>query len=87
MHVPRHSHAGRVEGWSIPEARMYLRDLIEFATQPQFVYAHKWRVGDLVIWDNRQVMHRARSFPVDEPRDMRRTTLAGDGPTVADQAA
>jgi len=44
-------------------------------------------VGDLVMWDNRQTMHRARPFPADQPRDMRRTTLAGDGPTVAQAAA
>jgi alpha-ketoglutarate-dependent 2,4-dichlorophenoxyacetate dioxygenase len=80
------SHAGGIVGWPDPEARLYLRDLIEHATQRQFVHAHQWRVGDLVIWDNRQTMHRARAFPVDEPRDMRRTTLAGDGPT-AEQAA
>jgi alpha-ketoglutarate-dependent 2,4-dichlorophenoxyacetate dioxygenase len=60
-----------------------LRDLIEHATQREFVYTHKWRVDDLVMWDNRQTMHRARPFPANEPRDMRRTTLAGDGPTVA----
>lgn len=76
------SHAGRVEGWSIPEARMYLRDLIEFATQPQFVYAHKWRVGDLVIWDNRTTMHRGRRFDPSEPRDVRQTRLAGDAATI-----
>jgi hypothetical protein len=52
------------------------------ATQREFVYTHKWRVDDLVMWDNRQTMHRARPFPAHEPRDMRRTTLAGDGPTV-----
>ena len=81
------SHAGGIIGWPVPEARLFLRDLIEHATQRHFVYAHKWRVGDRVIYANRQVMHRARSFPVAEPRDMRRTTLAGDGPTVVDQAA
>ena len=59
-----------------------LRDLIEHATQRQFVYAHEWQVGDLVMYDNRQTMHRARPFPAEEARDMRRTTLAGDGPTV-----
>lgn len=80
------SHAGGIVGWPDPEARLFLRDLIEHATQRQFVHAHEWRVGDLVIWDNRQTMHRARAFPVDEPRDMRRTTLAGDAPT-AEQAA
>src|SRR6202008_5198054 len=75
------SHAGGIIGWPVPEARAFLRDLIEHATQRQFVYAHKWTVNDLVMWDNRQTMHRARPFPVNEPRDMRRTTLAGDGPT------
>ena len=77
------SHAGAIVGWPMPEARGYLRDLIEHATQREFVYTHKWRVGDLVMWDNRQTMHRARPFPAHEPRDMRRTTLAGDGPTAA----
>jgi alpha-ketoglutarate-dependent 2,4-dichlorophenoxyacetate dioxygenase len=80
------SHAGAILGWPVPEARAFLRDLVEHATQPQFVYVHKWRVGDLVMWDNRQTMHRARPFPAHEPRDMRRTTLLGDGPT-APQAA
>jgi alpha-ketoglutarate-dependent 2,4-dichlorophenoxyacetate dioxygenase len=77
------SHAGGIVGWPVPEARAFLRDLVEHATQREFVYAHRWRVGDLVMWDNRQVMHRARPFPAHEARDMRRTTLAGDGPTVA----
>ena len=80
------SHAGAIVGWPVPEARGFLRDLIEHATQREFVYTHKWSVGDLVMWDNRQTMHRARPFPVDEPRDMRRTTLAGDGPTVPQAA-
>ena len=77
------SHAGGIVGWPVPEARAFLRDLNEHATQREFVYAHRWRVGDLVMWDNRQTMHRARPFPVHEPRDMRRTTLVGDGMTVA----
>ena len=77
------SHAGGIVGWPVPEARAFLRDLVEHATQRQFVYAHRWRVNDLVMWDNRATMHRARPFPADEPRDMRRTTLAGDGPTIA----
>jgi alpha-ketoglutarate-dependent 2,4-dichlorophenoxyacetate dioxygenase len=76
------SHAGGIVGWPVPEARSFLRDLVEHATQREFVYAHKWRVGDLVMWDNRQTMHRARPFPANEPRDMRRTTLIGDGNTV-----
>jgi alpha-ketoglutarate-dependent 2,4-dichlorophenoxyacetate dioxygenase len=81
------SHAGGIVGWPVPEARAFLRDLIEHATQRQFVYSHQWRVGDLVMWDNRQTMHRARPFPEHEPRDVRRTTLAGDGPTVPRAAA
>jgi alpha-ketoglutarate-dependent 2,4-dichlorophenoxyacetate dioxygenase len=81
------SHAGGIIGWPVPEARAFLRDLIEHATQRQFVYAHKWTVNDLVMWDNRQTMHRARPFPANEPRDMRRTTLAGDGPTAPQAAA
>ena len=80
------SHAGSIVGWPVPEARAFLRDLVEHATQRQFVYAHRWRVGDLVMWDNRQTMHRARPFPVHEPRDMRRTTLMGEAPTVAQVA-
>jgi alpha-ketoglutarate-dependent 2,4-dichlorophenoxyacetate dioxygenase len=76
------SHAGSIVGWPVPEARCFLRDLTEHATQRQFVYAHRWTVGDLVMWDNRRTMHRARPFPVHEPRDMRRTTLVGDGPTA-----
>src|SRR6187200_2107269 len=81
------SHAGGIEGWPVPEARAFLRDLNEIATQRQFVYSHKWRVGDLVMWDNRQTMHRARPFPDHEPRDVRRTTLMGDGPTTAQVVA
>ena len=76
------SHAGEIVGWPMPEARGFLRDLIEHATQREFVYTHKWRLGDLVMWDNRQTMHRGRPFPADEARDVRRTTLAGHAPTV-----
>jgi alpha-ketoglutarate-dependent 2,4-dichlorophenoxyacetate dioxygenase len=82
------SHAGTIVGWPVPESRAFLRDLVEHATQRQFVYAHQWRANDLVIWDNRQTMHRARRYPeTQEVRDMRRTTIAGDGPTVQQQVA
>jgi alpha-ketoglutarate-dependent 2,4-dichlorophenoxyacetate dioxygenase len=81
------SHAGSIIGWPVPEARAFLRDLVEHATQREFVYVHKWRVGDLVMWDNRRTMHRGRPFPAHEPRDVRRTTLVGEGPTVAQAAA
>lgn len=76
------SHAGAIVGWTIPEARMFLRDLTEFATRERFVYAHDWRVNDLVVWDNRTTMHRARRFDRNEVRDVRRTTLAGDVATI-----
>jgi alpha-ketoglutarate-dependent 2,4-dichlorophenoxyacetate dioxygenase len=76
------SHAGVIEGWTVPESRMFLRDLIEFATLPRFVYAHEWQPFDLVMWDNRQTMHRARRFDRNEVRDVRRTTLAGDVATI-----
>src|SRR5205809_1018425 len=77
------SHAGTIVGWPVPEARALLRDLTEHAVQPQFVYVHRWRQYDLVMWDNRQMMHRVRRFDESEIRDMRRTTVAGDAPTVA----
>ncbi len=81
------SHAGKIVGWPEPEAKAFLMDLTEIATQREFTYAHKWRAGDLVMWDNRSTMHRARPFPHDQPRDVRRTTLMGDAPTVEQQAA
>jgi alpha-ketoglutarate-dependent 2,4-dichlorophenoxyacetate dioxygenase len=69
------SHASRIIEWPIPEGRLHLRDLIEHATQPEFVYRHAWRVGDLVIWDNRATMHRARPFDDTKyRRELRRVT-------------
>src|SRR5882672_8721620 len=81
------SHAGTIVGWPMPEACTFLRDLTEHATQAQFVYSHKWRQYDLVMWDNRQVMHRVRRFDDSLVRDMRRTTVAGDAPTAEQVAA
>ncbi|RVU38941.1 TauD/TfdA family dioxygenase [Hwanghaeella grinnelliae] len=81
------SHAGGIVGWPVPEARMFLMDLTEHATQRQFVYAHEWRQWDLVMWDNRVTMHRARRYDHTKPRDMHRTTVACEDPTVAEQAA
>jgi alpha-ketoglutarate-dependent 2,4-dichlorophenoxyacetate dioxygenase len=80
------SHAGAIEGMPTPEARILLRDLTEHATQPQFVYVHRWQPWDFVMWDNRRTMHRVRRYDQSQPRDMRRTTLAGDAPTVVQQA-
>jgi alpha-ketoglutarate-dependent 2,4-dichlorophenoxyacetate dioxygenase len=77
------SHAGTILGMPMPEARILLKDLTEHATQKEFVYVHKWRVHDLVMWDNRQTLHRGRRFDDTQPRDVRRTTVAGDAPTVA----
>jgi len=79
------SHAGKVVGMSVPEGRLLLRDLTEHATQPDFVYVHRWTVHDLVMWDNRQTVHRVRRYDQSQPRDMRRATIAGTEPTVAQQ--
>jgi len=69
------SHASRVVEWPVPEGRALLRDLIEHATQPEFVYQHEWRTGDLVIWDNRATMHRGRPFDdAKHRRELTRTT-------------
>jgi alpha-ketoglutarate-dependent 2,4-dichlorophenoxyacetate dioxygenase len=81
------SHAGAIVGWPVPEARALLRDLVEHATVPQFVYVHVWRPFDFVMWDNRQTMHRVRRFDETKVRDMRRTTVAGDAPTAEQVAA
>lgn len=80
------SHAGAIVGWPIPEARMLLRDLTEHATQRAFVHAHVWRQHDLVMWDNRVTMHRARRYPADQVRDLHRTTVA-DACSTMQQAA
>jgi alpha-ketoglutarate-dependent 2,4-dichlorophenoxyacetate dioxygenase len=70
------SHASHIIGRPHEEGRALLEELIEFATRPQFVYAHKWRVGDLVIWDNRCTLHRATPYQSSRyVRDLRRTTI------------
>ena len=69
------SHASMIRGWPLPEGRLLLRDLMEHATQAQFVFSHSWRVGDFVIWDNRMTMHRASAFDDKaHAREMRRVT-------------
>ena len=73
------SHASHIIGWPIEEGRRLIEELIAFATQPQFVYQHRWRRGDLVMWDNRCTMHRGR--PYDEKRYrrvMHRTTVSDE---------
>jgi alpha-ketoglutarate-dependent 2,4-dichlorophenoxyacetate dioxygenase len=69
-----------------PEARMLLMDLMEHATQREFVYTHRWTTGDLVMWDNRCTMHRAREYDDTQVRDMHRTTVSDGVPTVAEAA-
>src|SRR5207247_867348 len=76
------SPAGGIVGMPMPEGRILLRELTEHATQPGFVYVHRWRPSDFVMWDNRQMMHRVRRYDESQPRDMRRTTVAGDAPTT-----
>jgi alpha-ketoglutarate-dependent 2,4-dichlorophenoxyacetate dioxygenase len=77
------AHASHVIGWRREEGRAFIRWLNDFATQPRFCYAHTWRAGDLVIWDNRAVLHRATAYDTARhKRLMQRTTVRGDGPTV-----
>jgi alpha-ketoglutarate-dependent 2,4-dichlorophenoxyacetate dioxygenase len=80
------AHASHIVGRPVPEGRLLLRDLIEFATQRQFVHSHIWRKGDLVIWDNRCTMHRGRPFDESETRDLRRVTTR-DAASTLDQVA
>jgi alpha-ketoglutarate-dependent 2,4-dichlorophenoxyacetate dioxygenase len=80
------SHASHILGRPVPEGRLLLHDLIEFATDRRFVYRHEWRKGDLVIWDNRCTMHRGRPFDESEVRDLRRATTR-DVASTLDQAA
>jgi alpha-ketoglutarate-dependent 2,4-dichlorophenoxyacetate dioxygenase len=81
------SHASHVVGWPIPEGIDLLLELTEWATQPAGVYTHQWQVGDLVMWDNRFTMHRARRhYPETAVRDMRRTTIEESVPPL-EQAA
>src|SRR6202162_4991355 len=81
------SHAGLVRGMSVPEARVLLRDLTEHATTAEFVHIHKWTMDELVIEDNSQTTPGRRRYDQSQPRDMRRATVAGTAPTVAQQAA
>jgi alpha-ketoglutarate-dependent 2,4-dichlorophenoxyacetate dioxygenase len=70
------SHASHIVGWPVEEGRVLIEELIAFATQPQFVYRHRWTVGDLVIWDNRCTMHRGRPYDDTQRRVLHRTTVS-----------
>jgi alpha-ketoglutarate-dependent 2,4-dichlorophenoxyacetate dioxygenase len=80
------AHASEIVGWPLPDGRLLLRELIEHATSRDFVYRHRWRAGDLVIWDNRCTMHRGRHFDETRVRDLRRVTTRDVGSTL-DQVA
>jgi alpha-ketoglutarate-dependent 2,4-dichlorophenoxyacetate dioxygenase len=78
------AHCAYVVGWPRAESRAFIDRLNEFATRPQFRYSHAWRAGDIVIWDNRAVLHRATAYDTqNHKRLMQRTTVSGDGPTTA----
>jgi len=72
-------HARAIDGMTVPEARMLLLELLEFATQRQFVYRHKWQLGDLVIWDNRCTLHRGMRYDIRARRELRRSTTEDTG--------
>jgi alpha-ketoglutarate-dependent 2,4-dichlorophenoxyacetate dioxygenase len=76
------SHASHVIGWPVERGRPLLEELIAFATQPQFVYQHRWTVGDLVIWDNRCTMHRGRPYDDTQRRVLHRTTVSDRANTL-----
>lgn len=81
------AHIGAIRGWRRPEAMMLIRELTEHATRREFVYSHVWRPHDLVLWDNRCTMHRARPYDDQKyKRDMRRMTLEDVGPTLSQPA-
>ncbi len=80
------AHASHIIGWPIADGRLLLFDLNAHATRPEFVYSHKWRVGDLVIWDNRCTMHRGRPHDESQPRDLRRATTLDEGSTLQEAA-
>jgi len=81
------AHASHVIGWPREEGRAFIHWLNEFATQPRYCYSHAWRAGDLVIWDNRSVLHRATAYDtIRHQRLMQRTTVGGDKPTTAQPA-
>jgi alpha-ketoglutarate-dependent 2,4-dichlorophenoxyacetate dioxygenase len=76
------SHAMEIHGMPVPEGRILLRDLMEHATQREFVYTHRWRTGDLVMWDNRCTMHRACAYDAGVVRELRRTTVMEETSTL-----
>lgn len=80
------AHASHITGWPVADGRLLLQDLGFHATQRGFVYSHTWRLGDLVIWDNRWTMHRGRPHDENQPRDLRRATTLDTGSTLEEAA-
>jgi alpha-ketoglutarate-dependent 2,4-dichlorophenoxyacetate dioxygenase len=80
------AHASHIAGWPVADGRLLLFDLNTHATQRQFVYSHTWRVGDLLIWDNRWTMHRGRPHAENQPRDLRRATTLDTASTLKEIA-
>jgi len=76
-------HATHIVGMHIGEGRLLLAELLEHATQAPFVYRHQWRVGDLVMWDNRCVVHRGRRYDYSQRRELRRVSTEDMNPTAA----
>lgn len=79
-------HITHLLGMTVPESRLLVSDLLEHATQRQFVYSHDWRVGDLLIWDNRAVIHRGRRHDPAQRRELRRSTTLDVDPALGDVA-
>ncbi len=80
------AHASHITGRPVADGRLLLFDLNTHATQRQFVYSHTWRVGDLLIWDNRWTMHRGRPHDESQPRDLRRATTLDSASTLEETA-
>jgi alpha-ketoglutarate-dependent 2,4-dichlorophenoxyacetate dioxygenase len=81
-------HMTHIVGWPRAEGEAFIEEINAFAAEPRFVYAHKWREGDLVLWDNRCTIHKATSFDLFKyKRDMRRTTINEYGPEISSTEA
>jgi alpha-ketoglutarate-dependent 2,4-dichlorophenoxyacetate dioxygenase len=80
------AHASHIEGMPVEQGRALLADLLAGATRPEDIFSHEWREGDVIVWDNRSILHRATPYDsVKFRRLMQRTTIAGEGPTIAVQ--
>ena len=76
------STAGAVVGWPSEKSRELLERFLEWSTQPRFMLTHHWRLGDLVVWDNTGMLHRAQPYELSSRRLMHRTALVGEETVV-----